>query len=174
MRRSWARTLPVLAVLGCGSDDTGGYTAADPLYDDPPEITDLSWSCSVDEETWTFAVDTAGWTANGTLYLAQATDYVESHTIRSQEAAADGSADHLELELAIEPDWREVTSGSSTAFACNASTEAALCFRVVVYTPGTEEVSDCRSGGADPTLFDEVEGIPACDEVWTGEDTGAR
>ena len=142
------------------------------LHDTPPTITGIQYSCSVDEEKWIFQVTTDAWTANGTLYLAATSDYVEQHSLQSEEAAADGSSDLLTLSLSIVADWRDVSASSSTAFLCNSTTEAAICWRIFVYTPGTGDVSDCASGGYEPTWFDDMDDIPTCDTRWETDSGG--
>ena len=154
----------------------GGGDVGQPLYDAVPSITDIDGTCSVDAQTWTFDVTTNAWTANGNLYLAADTLYLERHPLTSIEAAADGTADHLQAQVAIQADWRDASPGSATAFQCNPSTWETLNFRVVVYTPGTSDVGDCRSWGPAPSNFDSFSSVPPCDLAWepdTGGDTGA-
>ncbi|MCP4810423.1 MAG: hypothetical protein GY884_34240, partial [Proteobacteria bacterium] len=93
---------------------------------DPPEITAASWTCSASDDRWTFEVDTRNWTGNGEVLLALDLDYVENHAMRSSESGADGSWDHLELELSVEADPRDATSGASTAFLCDVSTKEGI------------------------------------------------
>ncbi len=169
----WVSLCSLLLFVSCSWGPTGGTTTGQVLYDSPPSIEEIWYDCSVDEDQWSFYVYTTGWTANGSLLMAMDQDYVEEHTIKSQEAAADGSYDYLGLTLNIEADWRNVYSGSSTAFLCNESTLNALSYRLVVYTPGTQDQADCRSWGADPWLFDSVEDAPACDAIWEEPDSGS-
>lgn len=170
--RSASLTASLGTLLACHPEQVGGPDGAGPLYDDPPSITLIQWSCSTEDETWTFQVETANWTANGRLYLTTDAAYLEEHALTSRTAAADGSSDSLEVELGIEADWRDVSSGSTTAFLCTPTTETTLSFLVVVYTPGTGAEADCRTGGGDPTLFATIEDVPECDEVWAQADTG--
>ncbi len=161
-----------LIACGCLGHERGAGATGAVLYDTPPLITDISYDCSRNDEEWSFEVDTDHWTANGGLYLAVEESYAEQHTIKSVSADADGQGDHLELTLSIEADWRDASSGSSTAFQCAPSTWAAMSYRLVVYTPGSEDVSDCRSWGAQPELFDQVDDVPACEQAWNSSDTG--
>lgn len=158
---------------GCLGHERFAGATGDPLHSDPPSISDIRWDCSGSDATWTFEVDTVNWTANGSLWLAQSDDYVEKHAVRSVSAAHDGTWDELSLELDIVADWREASSGSSTAFFCNDSTTQAISFRLVVYTPGSEDDADCRSWGADPQLFDGVSGVSECALIWEEPDTGS-
>jgi hypothetical protein len=161
-----------LTLAGClgHARDSGAHGT--PLHGEAPAITSIDWSCSREEETWSFEVATEHWTANGDLWLARSADYVEQHPVRSDLAAGDGSADHLVLDLAIVADWRDADPGASTAFLCDEATLSSLNLRLAVYTPGSGEVGDCRSWGADPAFFDAVEGVPACSAVWEEPDSG--
>jgi hypothetical protein len=163
--------LSLLLTTACLGYDPGG-AEGEPLHTETPAITGIVWGCSSQEATWTFEVTTDAWTANGDLWLATGRDYVEQHPLRSDSALGDGSGDHLVQELPIVADWRDAEAGTSTAFLCDSATLGALNLRAVVYTPGTEAVGDCRSWGADPTFFDQVEGVPACGLVWEDPDTG--
>jgi hypothetical protein len=160
------------AALGCIGHERFAGAEGEPLYSEPPSIADIRWGCDAEEGAWSFDLDAVHWTANGYLWLATASDYLEQHAIRSVSAASDGSWDQLSLELDIVADWRDAASGSSTAFLCNTPTLQAMSFRVVIYTPGDNTQADCRSWGADPELFDGVQGVPACDLVWEELDTG--
>ncbi len=173
MSRPPPALLLLAACAGCIGHERFAGAAGQPLYDEPPLITAIQYACSVEDEQWTFELQTDAWTANGHLWLATAADYVEKHAIRSVSAAADGSGDELSLELDIVADWRDASSGSSTAFLCDDSVLDAMSYRVVVYTPGSEDESDCRSWGAAPQLFDGIEGVSECDQTWEQPDTGA-
>lgn len=168
---------PALLLLACLQTACVGHerfagAEGEPLHSDPPSIADIRWDCSGSDATWSFEVDAVNWTANGDLWLATAADYVEKHAVRSISAAHDGTWDQLALELDIVSDWRDASSGSSTAFLCNTPTLEAISFRLVLYTPGTEAEADCRSWGADPALFDGVDGVSACEVIWEEPDTG--
>jgi hypothetical protein len=160
--------------LGCVGHERFAGAEGEPLYTEPPSISAIRWDCSSGDATWAFEVDTVHWTANGSLWLAQGADYVEKHAVRSVSAAHDGTWDELALELDIVADWREASSGSSTAFFCNDTTLEAISFRLVVYTPGSEDEADCRSWGADPELFDGVSGVASCELLWEDPDTGTE
>jgi hypothetical protein len=168
------RALPGLLLLGVGclGHERQAGAEGEPLYSVPPTIEAIRWECDATEARWRFELDALNWTANGDLWLAEGTDYVEKHALRSVEAARDGSWDALALELDIVPDWRDASTGSSTAFLCDPPTLEAISFRAVIYTPGGEEQADCASWGADPELFDRVEGAAACTRVWDWPDTG--
>jgi hypothetical protein len=166
--------LALLLATGCVGHERFAGAEGEPLHSDPPSISEIRWDCSSSDATWTFEVDTVNWTANGNLWLAQSDDYVEKHAIRSVSAAHDGSWDELSLELDIVADWRDASSGSSTAFFCNEPVTQSLSFRVVVYTPGSEAEADCRSWGQDPELFDSVEGVSGCELLWEEPDTDSE
>jgi hypothetical protein len=124
--------LALLLATGCVGHERFAGAEGEPLHSDPPSISEIRWDCSSSDATWTFEVDTVNWTANGNLWLAQSDDYVEKHAIRSVSAAHDGSWDELSLELDIVADWRDASSGSSTAFFCIEPVTQSLSFRVVV------------------------------------------
>ncbi len=159
--------------VGCVGHERFAGAQGEVLYDEVPSISEIRWDCTIEDATWAFEVDTVNWTANGTLWLATAPDYVEQHAVRSISAAHDGSWDLLSLELDIVSDWRDASSGSSTAFLCDTATVEAMGYRLAIYTPGSEDLADCRSWGADPTLFDGIEGVAACDQLWEPPDTGS-
>ncbi len=162
-----------LLATGCLGHERDAGATGEPLYSETPSITSISWGCSRDDQEWSFEVETENWTANGTFWMATSGDYVEQHPVRSDSAAADGSSDLLSQDLNIVADWRDASSGSATAFACDSLTTASINLRLVVYTPGSEEVGDCRSWGADPTFFDDIDDAEPCELVWEDPDTGA-
>ncbi len=172
------RLLPLAALaascVGCVGHERFAGAEGEPLHSDPPSISDIRWDCDSIDAIWSFEVDTLAWTANAELWMGQDTDYVERHAVRSTSAAHDGTWDQLALELDVVADWREASSGSSTAFFCNPTTLEAISFRLAVYTPGTEEQADCRSWGAQPSLFDGVDGAAACELLWEEPDTAAE
>jgi hypothetical protein len=170
MRRAWLTSL--LLHSACPADSSLDTAPHHGLHDEPPLIDRISFGCSSETPSWSFEVLTRGWTGSGTLYMATRTDYLERHVVRSVEAATDGTSDHLELDLLIVPDWRDAVSGASTAFLCNASTRAALNYRLMVHDTRGED-ADCRSWGADPTFFDGLADVPACAEVWDPADANA-
>jgi len=159
-------------LAGCIGHERFAGAQGEALYDEVPSIDNIRWDCSIDDATWTFEVDTVNWTANGKLWLATSADYVEQHAVRSISAAHDGSWDQLSLELGIVADWRDASSGSSTAFLCDTATVESMGYRLAIYTPGSEELADCRSWGAVPTLFDGIDGVAACELLWEPPDTG--
>ncbi len=167
--------LTALAAIstGCIGHERFGGATGEVLYDEVPQISAIRWDCSSEDATWDVEVDTVNWTANGHIWLATASDYVEQHAIRSTKAAHDGTWDELALELDIVSDWRDANAGSSTAFLCDPPTTEAISFRLAVYTPGSGEQGDCRSWGADPELFDRIDGVPACELIWEPPDTGS-
>ncbi len=163
---------PLVLSAGCIGHERDAGAKGEPLFSEPPSIEAIRWGCDAAEATWRFELDTVNWTANGDLWLAKSADYTEQHTLKSVEAARDGTWDALVLELDIVPDWRDAAEGSSSAFLCDPPTLEAISFRVAVYTPGSEEQSDCASWGAEPDLFDRIEGIVECDQIWEWPDTG--
>ena len=122
-----------------------------------PAIIALEWMCDAEIDTWTFDVHANGWTANGHLWMSDGTS-TEKHYIQSVGAAADGSDDHLSIELEIMADWRDAESGKSTRFRC--SHEASLSFLTTIMHPETSDITDCvKSDDFDWSL---IEGAPIC------------
>ena len=137
--------MTVWLLLACGGTVPAVTDSA--IDSAPPEITSASWTCSAADDRWSFEISTRNWTGNGEVLLALDLDYVETHELRSDESGADGSWDHLALELSVEADPRDATSGSSTAFLCDASTKAAISGRFSVAAPQSEGEADCRQWG---------------------------
>jgi hypothetical protein len=111
---------------------------------------------------WQLDATATSWTGGGELWWSIDGAYVEDHVVRSREAAPDGSRDELRAVLAVESDWRDVTFGTSTAFACT-DTPA---LRFVVYAANSDTaavVTDCVFDG-DPSVWDEQPDVPACDD----------
>lgn len=156
MRRALLAFSPLTACLGAAPDavDTGE------IPDRVPAIVSASVTCDADDAVWRFVVETDAWTGNGQVALSTDGDYVERHTMYSASAAADGSADHLELELDVVGDWRDANAGSSTAFNCQ---EPDLAGVLRVYTRDGDDVADCRAFGDAPERWAAWDASLACD-----------
>lgn len=135
-----------------------------------PIITDALVECDPERPRWSFDVWTTAWTGNGQVLLSADGLYIERHAIYSVSAEADGSTDHLSLDLAMVSDWRDVQEGSTTVFNCD---EPALEGVLRVYVRGGDAVADCVAFGPDPTSWVAWEPSSACAEVLEPEDTGA-
>jgi hypothetical protein len=131
-----------------------------------PTIVTASAECDTEKATWTFAVTTDAWTGNGQVVLSTDGDYVEKHTMYSSSAAADGSADSLELSLSVVPDWRDVTLGASTVFNCG---EAGLTGILRVWTRDGDDEADCRAFGDAPERWDTWDAGVRCENVLSSE-----
>jgi hypothetical protein len=129
--------------------------------DDPPAIATVSVKCDADDAKWSFNITTERWTGGGALYLSVDGDYVEKHAIPSVEAEGDGSADRLELKLALADDFRDVAPNSTTAFNCGTPGLHGL---MVVYARDGETRADCRSFGEAATDWD-AWGYNSCAET---------
>jgi hypothetical protein len=132
----------------------------------PPTITSAAVICDVPSATWTFEVSSAGWTGNGDVRWSTDGVYLEAHPLYSVSAAADGSADRLELSLQVVADWRDAASGSRTAFNCEEPDLAG------VLQDGAQ-VADCRAFGVAPERWATWDEAVACDTLLAPEDTGA-
>lgn len=134
-----------LALTGCFGPPA---TDSAPAFQDVPvEITAVDWACDADDDTWTFVVETTGWTSGGLVAMSDASR-VEAHPMLSVEAAPDGTWDRLELELDIAADPRDAEDGKISGWLCDAPTLDALAFRLSVNTRGGE-TADCRVWGQD-------------------------
>ena len=170
------RLIPVLLVLSACALPQPTSVQTGPFYDTEPVITDVTCECDVLEAEWAFVVSTDGWTGGGTLWIAENLDTIEKHSITSTLAAEDGTWDNLKLDLAVENDWRNASSGSSTRWRC-ADTES-LTMVVWVYASGTGDEADCLTWGMDTDLWADTSTVTPCDEVvemepWDTEDTGS-
>lgn len=134
-----------------------------PFFDGDPTITSIEVACNTEEAEWTFEVETDHWTGGGWIWMGQSETSAEGHKIASRRASADGSSDFLQLQLKIEADWRDAKAGVSTLWLCRDWPE--LTFMATAYDPSGQGVEDCRTWGADPTLWTRVEGAYSCDKV---------
>lgn len=150
--------LVACAPRGQAPEDTAGVGAAVPV------LTSVTVDCDDHDATWAFAATTDAWTGNGQVVMSVDGAYVEKHPLDSVEAAADGSADRLSLDLEVIADWRDVSVGSSTAFNCD-TPELSGVLRV--YTRDTGAVADCVAFGEAPERWTEWDAAVACDELLT-------
>ena len=160
----------MILLLAACITNAPGSVAPDPLDGDDPRITEVSWACVVEDSAWYFTVSADAWTGGGRIFLARDAGRYEEHRIRSTSAAADGSADTLELSLAIVADWRDASSGTSTGWRCD--DEGALSFQATVFETTGESLTDCRTWGAQPDLWSSIEPVADCDTELTISDTG--
>jgi hypothetical protein len=119
-------------------------------------------TCDDEGGEWTVVVTTDAWTGNGQVLLSTDGAYVERHPLYSRSAAADGSADELGLTLAVVPDWRDVTAGTSTYFNCLARDLTGI---VRVFTRDGTAQADCRAFGADPERWASWDAGATCDRA---------
>lgn len=148
--------LPVVLV-GCPWPGPGRYPTGEPIALEPPALTSFDLSCDLEAEHWVLQADADAWTGGGQLSWSPDLHYVEQHHVRSQQAAADGTSDHLGITLPIVGDWREAQADVSTAIRCGQ--DPSWIF-VVFDTQGT--ITDCRSGGPDPEELSHLPDVPSC------------
>ncbi len=150
----------LLLLLGCPAPEAD--TGVPSPGSTPPRFTEVEVVCDGNDATWRISMFTDAWTGGGELWLSADGDYVEAHPFVSREAALDGSSDHLELNLGVVSDFRDVAAGSRTAFNCGTPELAGL---LVVYATDAETVADCRVFGSELDRWD-AWGFPTCgDEV---------
>lgn len=123
-----------------------------------PLITGASVSCDAEAASWSFEVDADAWTGGGDLWLSIDGAYVETHELMSTGAAGDGSADHLERELDVVPDFRDVVADSTTLFNCETP---GLLGVLRIFRRDGESVSDCRVYG-EPDAWNALGLDPTC------------
>lgn len=144
--------------------------APGPLEGGPPAITGLDLQCDPASDRFSLRVRTDAWAGSARLWLGQGIDAVEFHRGASVAAAADGSADCLQLTLAAAEDPEEARPDATTRFRCTDFADLSVLVSVTALDAST--VTDCRSFGADPTLWERVPQGPACATPLTPEDTG--
>ena len=150
-------------LLACMADGELSPADPSPFHAEPPSISSVEWDCDPEESKWVFNMKTTHWTGGGWIWLGKSETNAEAHKIKSIEAAADGSTDKLRLSLTIEEDWRDASRGSSTRWLC--SDIPTLTFLATVYDPRGEAVSDCRTWGSNPSLWERVESAHNCETV---------
>lgn len=160
-----------LMMLACGETPSLDSAAPGPFHEGSPTITEVEWDCDLDEMEWSFEVRTEQWTGAGWLRMVKSAQYAELHRLPSVEAKGDGSADRLRLSLNVAQDWRAASSGSSTAWRCRDVDQ--LTYMITVYDTSGETVTDCRTWGADPTIWAQLPTAHDCQTPLEGtEDTG--
>jgi len=159
-------------LLACVGQATFEPVDPDPLHKGQPVITDVSWECDAEDAKWTVSVRTEQWSGGGWLWMAKDETNAEAHRMPSVKAAADGTTDQLQVKLSVKEDWRDAKSGSSTRWLCAETPQ--LSFLVTAYNTGGDKVNDCRTWGADPTLWTRIDSAHDCTTVLEGWlDTGA-
>ena len=160
----------LLLALACAPTTRPAHDSG-PYFDGDPTITSVTWACDTDGAEWDFEVTTEHWSGGGVVWMARDAENIEKHSVPSKEAAPDGSTDRLALSLSIVPDWRDATLGSSTRWLC--SDEPSLSFLLEMAKADGSLSSDCRTWGANPTLWGDIAGATACKTVLEPVDTGA-
>lgn len=131
-----------------------------------PTVTAAEVTCNATDEEWTFSVDASAWTGGGDLWMSTDGVYVETDELTSTAAAADGTSDHLELDLDIVPDWRQVSKGSSTFFNCGTPGLEGV---FVVYERDGSTVAGCRRFGDTDSWASWGIGYACADSVEIGD-----
>lgn len=149
----------VFACTGSTAEPPAAVSTAEPT------ITTSSVECDTTAAEWSFDLRTDGWTGNGLVLLSTDGAYLEQHPIYTVGSEADGTADHLRLELGVVPDFRDVVFGSTTVFNCR---EADLTGLIRVWTRDGESQADCLAFGDAPERW--AEWVVGCDT--TLGDTG--
>jgi hypothetical protein len=162
----------ILYLLACATGPLAP-TEPDPLHDGAPVITSVDWGCDVEDSRWRFVVKTEQWSGGGRVWLGRSSNSNESHPLPSVEAAADGSADKLQLSLSVANDWRNANSGSSSQFQCQ--DQWALNYIITVQNTDKDQTTDCRIWGENPEMWSRIDVAPACETFLPWEppaDTG--
>lgn len=160
------------AVLGISGMAGGCIQPSDPVagpfYEGTPLLQGLTLVCDQATASWSLAAETDAWTGGATLYLTRSGREVEQHRVESALAAGDGSWDCLEATLGQSVDRRDHVPGAVTRWLC--SEEPELSFLFVVVDPTGASRTDCVAWGANPAVWDTVEGVPACPAVSSDDD----
>ncbi|MEL6342584.1 MAG: hypothetical protein AAFV53_05590 [Myxococcota bacterium] len=141
-----------------------------PLDGPPPALTDVQWSCDAERGAWSFTLEADAWTGGGQIWMAEDDVRVEVHRIRSVEAAEDGTADRLEVDLESVADWRDAVNGSLTRWRC--ADEDALTFQALIFEVSGDPAADCRTWGAVPALWADISDAPDCDTLLNTSEEG--
>ena len=145
--------------LGCVPINTF-ETETSEFYDEDPIIVALDYSCDPLDDQWSFQFQTTGWTGGGRVFMARSKDSIEQHKLFSAEAAANGRWDCLIETLSISEDWTLAQTGTSTRWLCSDLYE--LSFMVQVDSANGSSIADCAVWGANPDLWENVDGIDPC------------
>lgn len=145
------RISPVLLAIGSLACRTVPVDSA-PIApsEQPPTIATATLSCAPDSGKWALNVGTERWTGGAELRMSTDGLYVEAHPVLSVEAAGDGSADRLELNITFVADFQDVSPGATTAFNCGTP---ALQGLITVFERDGKTPADCRFFGTDSALF---------------------
>jgi hypothetical protein len=130
-----------------------------------PTIHTFEWACDVETATWSFEVETENWSHSASVALAIDETYLETHTLRSRGAAADGTSDTLKVEIDIVADWQDASSGSSTAFLCTAANLESLNGRLYAYALPEGTLADCANFGVESDVLDSFD-LDTCDVTY--------
>lgn len=159
----------LLLLAGCRITPTG--VAPDgPFFDGAPGLVGLALTCDQDAARWDLRVETDAWSGTGELYMTEDGAVVERHTVRAVESAGDGSWDCIDASLGQAARPEEAAQGSTSRWLCRE--EADLSFLFVVSDTDGEAWTDCVVWGANPALWADVAGVPACDTVRAADEDG--
>jgi hypothetical protein len=161
-------SLFVVLGLGCVQGPAKRSSFESPAQPGVPEITGFAFQCDPDDSEWRFYLRASAWSGGARLWMTRDGSLTELHVLDFYKAAGDGSWDCHELELDIAADQREAVGSSSSRFRCGDLPE--LSFRVAISDTDDSAWADCLSWGADPSLLDEVPGVPSCEQLLAGAD----
>lgn len=134
--------------------DTGSESA--PIAD--LALTKLAEACDTNAQLWTYSADANGWTLDGFLRIARkqadGSYWTEEHNIRSTDACADQSCDHLQQHLDVVEDWHAQKADQSTYAKCDDL--SSIAWRVDIKDLAGEVVA-CAVRGDVPTIYDSGE-----------------
>jgi len=163
----------VLGLLAAGCRPTPADPDAylGPWHDGAPGITGVELSCDPVDARWELLVRTDAWAAGAFLWVTEDGLVVEKHTASSLEAAEDGTEDCLRGRIGLAQHPSEAGSGLSR-WLCEDAPR--LSFVLAVSDSRDTAFTDCRTWGADPSVWSGVVGPPECGRVLDdGPDTGS-
>ncbi len=151
------------AIIACGPALPSVGDSAEPVVvPASPSLASFDLSCDADVGVWTLQATTDAWSGGAVSHWSVDGAYVETHRPIALSYAEDGSSETLELVLAMVSDWREQSSGASTAFTCAAGPQV-----LFVLNDLGGVAADCLVVG-EPAFFDDVGDTPDCAEAWDG------
>lgn len=152
------RLIPVVLLVGCvpRAPVDNGFPDTDL---ETPVIEFIELVCDAERGKWEMTLKATAWTGGAASAWTIDGEYVETHKLSRKNWKADGTGETLEMSLSIAEDFRDV--GGGTLFTCSTDPNGVL---VLYDTLGY--VSDCRSWGPEPEIFDSVPDTPAaCDTL---------
>ena len=124
--------------------------------DGTPEIVAFTSECVVEKDRWELALEASFWTGGVDTFWSVDGVEVETHSLKTDRYAEDGTGEFLSLTLDIVVDPADVSNGT-TAFSCGDDPSATL----VMYETDNQPVA-CMDFGSDVVDWSAVPDLPEC------------